>query len=88
MCIVFCVAASPAASTEVAVIAHPSVPVQKITKTQLLDLYTGDVKEWGNGEPIVLVDLEPKTDVKRAFYDFLGKSTSRMKSICPFSWPR
>jgi ABC-type phosphate transport system substrate-binding protein len=81
LCIVLCVVASPASSTEVAVIAHPSVPVQKITKTQLLDLYTGDVKEWGNGEPIVLVDLEPKTDVKRVFYDFLGKSTSRMKSI-------
>ena len=30
---------------------------------------------------IVLIDLKPKTDVKVAFYDYLGKSASRMKSI-------
>jgi ABC-type phosphate transport system substrate-binding protein len=73
--------AAPASSAEVAVIAHKSVPVDMIDKAQLLDLYTGDIKEWNNGEPIVLIDLKPTTDVKSAFYDFLGKSASRMKSI-------
>jgi ABC-type phosphate transport system substrate-binding protein len=73
--------AAPASSAEVAVIAHKSVPVERIDKAQLLDLYSGDIKEWNNGEPIVLIDLKPATDVKSAFYEFLGKSASRMKSI-------
>jgi ABC-type phosphate transport system substrate-binding protein len=80
--ILIVMAAAPTAlCAEVAVIAHPSVPASGITKAQLLDLYTGDIKEWDNGEPIVLIDLKPKTDIKLAFYDFLGKSASRMKSI-------
>ncbi len=57
------------------------MPASGITKAQLLDLYTGDIKEWDNGEPIILIDLKPKTDIKLMFYDFLGKSASRMKSI-------
>jgi ABC-type phosphate transport system substrate-binding protein len=80
--IILVTAAAPSAlCAEVAVIAHPSVPVEAITRAQLLDLYTGDVKEWDNGEPIILIDLKPKTDVKQTFYDYLGKSASRMKSI-------
>jgi ABC-type phosphate transport system substrate-binding protein len=71
----------PATSAEVAVIANPSVPVNQVDKSTLFDVFSGDIKEWDNGEPIVLVDLKPKSDVKTAFYDFLGKSASRMKSI-------
>ena len=70
-----------ASSAEVAVIAHPSVTTGQVDKTRLYDLYSGDVREWDNGAPIVLIDLKPKTDVKVAFYDYLGKSASRMKSI-------
>jgi ABC-type phosphate transport system substrate-binding protein len=81
LCIVLFVMVAPASSAEVAVIANRSVPVSQVDKVMLLDLYSGDVKEWDNGDPIVLVDLKPKSDVKAAFYDFLGKSASRMKSI-------
>lgn len=70
-----------ASSAEVAVIAHPSVPVSHITSAELLDLYTGDVKEWSNGAPIIVLDLKPKSVVKDTFYNYLGKSSSRMKSI-------
>lgn len=66
---------------EVAIIAHPSVPVDHITSAELLDLYAGDIKEWSNGSPIVVVDLKPKSIVKDTFYKYLGKSPSRMKSI-------
>jgi len=72
---------APASSGDVAVIAHPSVPVREISRSELLDLYTGDVKEWRDGTLIVVLDLKPKSDVKDAFYGYLGKSTSRMKSI-------
>ncbi len=69
------------APAQVSVIAHPSVPAETIRRAQLLDLYTGDVKLWGNGVPVVVFDLRPKSPVKEQFYDFLGKTTSRMKSI-------
>ncbi len=80
-CILVVLLAAPASSAEVAVIAHPSVPASDISRSQLLDIFTGDVKEWKNGEPVIIVDLKPRSDVKEAFYDYLGKSSSRMKSI-------
>ena len=80
-CILLTVFAAPASSAEVAVIANPGVPVTQITSAQLLDLYTGDVKEWSNGLAIVVMDLKPKSSIKDAFYKFLGLSSSRMKSI-------
>jgi ABC-type phosphate transport system substrate-binding protein len=81
LCILLFVLVAPASSAEVAVIANPSVPVGRVDKTMLFDVYSGDIQEWDNGDPIILVDLKPKSDVKSAFYDFLGKSASRMKSI-------
>lgn len=73
--------AAPALSAEVAVIANPSVPVKTITSAELLDIYSGDIKEWRDGSPIVVLDLKPNSVVKEAFYEYLGKSSSRMKSI-------
>ena len=48
---------------------------------RLLDLYTGDVQTWDGDLSVVFYDLKPRTDVKRTFYKFIGKSPSRMKSI-------
>lgn len=67
--------------TQVAIIAHKSVPVDEIKKTELLDFYTGDVKKWRNQMTVVVFDLKPKLEVRDIFYNFLGKSPSRMKSI-------
>ncbi len=67
--------------SQVAVIAHKSVPVDTIKKSELLDFYTGDIKKWHDGQPVVILDLKPRGDTKKAFYKFLGKSPSRMKSI-------
>jgi len=72
--------AAPALSGEVAVIANPTVPVQALTSAELLDIYNGDVKEWPDGSAIVVFDLKPASAVKDAFYGYLGKSASRMKS--------
>jgi ABC-type phosphate transport system substrate-binding protein len=72
--------AAPAWS-QVAVVAHPSVPAQNLDSRTLLDMYTGDIKTWSGGVPIVLLDLKEKSDAKVAFYRFLGMSLSRMKSI-------
>jgi ABC-type phosphate transport system substrate-binding protein len=82
MCICLLAAlAAPAASAEVAIIVNKSVPMQTIDSRTLFDLYSGDVKRWSNGQAVVLLDLEPRGDVKTTFYDYLGKSSSRMKSI-------
>ena len=69
------------ASAQVAVIAHKDVPVDSLTKVEVLDFYTGDVLSWGGGLEVVVYDLQLKGMVKDAFYAFLGRSSSRMKSI-------
>ena len=66
---------------QVAVIANPSVPVDTITNNELLDFYTRDIRFWNNKKPVIVFDLKARGEVKEIFYDFLGKSTSRMKSI-------
>jgi len=68
-------------SAQVAVIAHKTVPVSKIKRSELIDFFTYDVKKWSSGEPILVKDLTLKTEVKTTFYNYLGKSPSRMKSI-------
>ena len=67
--------------SQVAVIAHKSVPVDTIMKAELLDFYTGDIRKWNDEQPVLILDLKPRGDTKKAFYKFLGKSPSRMKSI-------
>lgn len=77
-CLAVCIGS---AFAQVAVIAHPSVPLDRLEKTELRYIYTGDIRKWGNGEAVVVFDLKPNGEMKDAFYDFLGKSPSRMKSI-------
>ena len=73
--------ASPASATDVAVIVHPGVASDTLSKQRLHDYYIGDSRSWSDGMPVVLIDLKRKGAAKRAFYKFLGKSPSRMKSI-------
>ncbi len=70
-----------ASFSQVAVIAHKSVPVDTIKKSELLDFYTGDIKKWNDEQPVVILDLKPRGDTKKMFYEFLGKRPSRLKSI-------
>ncbi len=69
------------ANAQVAVIAHPSVPDEGLDEGVLLDFYSGDIQEWSNGDKIVVYDLKDPKKLKDIFYKFLGKSSSRMKSI-------
>ena len=70
-----------AASSQVAVIANKSVPVDSIGKLDLLDCYTGDKSVWSDGKPIIVFDLKQKGEVRDAFYKFLDISPIRIKSI-------
>lgn len=74
-------AISTPAETEVAVIAHKSVSQDTLSRGQLLDVFSGDVDRWTDGVRIVVKDLKLKGEVRDAFYEFLGKRPSRMKSI-------
>lgn len=69
------------AFAQVAVITNPSVEKNDITSGELLDFYSRDVRVWKNGDPVIVFDLKLKSEIKSTFYSFLGKSTSRMKSI-------
>ncbi len=69
------------ANSQVAVIAYKSAPIDEISVSQLVDFYTGDERFWGDEDPVIVFDLEPKGEIKKTFYKYLGKSTSRMKSI-------
>lgn len=74
-------AASTCLGSQLAVIVNPSVTTDSLDQRQLRDYYTGDLKFWEDGAPVVLFDLKPRLEIKRAFYDYLGKSSSRIKSI-------
>ncbi len=77
-CLLFC---TTGLFAQVAVIAHKFVPEDTLKKSELLDFYTCDIKKWSNDLPVIVLDLKPKGEVKEIFYKFLGKSSSRMKSI-------
>jgi ABC-type phosphate transport system substrate-binding protein len=66
---------------QVAVIGNKSVPVDSIAKIALVDLYLLDVTKWGDGSPAIVKDLKQKGVVRDGFYDYLGKSSSRLKTI-------
>lgn len=70
-----------AASAQVVVIAHKDVPADSISKTQLLYFYTGDALSWDGELEVVVFDLKSRGPVRDAFYDYLGKTSSRMRSI-------
>lgn len=70
-----------AASAQVVVIAHAMVPSDTLTKSQLLNLYTGDTTTWENDEDVIVFDLKPRGEVRDTFYSYLGKTSSRMRSI-------
>ena len=75
-------ACATTASAQVAVIAHKDVPANSLTKFQLLEYYSGEELSWPSSDlPVVVFDLKAKGAVKDAFYTYLGRSSSRMKSI-------
>ncbi len=68
-------------TAQVAVIANSSCKMDSIDKNQLLDFYTGDIKKWQDNSKVIVLDLKPRLEIRDQFYDFIGKSSSRMKSI-------
>ena len=74
------VAVSPAHS-QVTVIAHQSVPVDSLNKKELLQLFSGTKDQWNDGHPVIIMDLSINGTIRDSFYAYLGKTSSRMRSI-------
>ena len=52
-------------NAQVAVIANKSIKKDKISKSELLDCYTGDMLKWEDGKKVYVFDLKPKTYVPK-----------------------
>ena len=72
--------ASPV-SSQVAIIAHKQVAVDGLSRTQLIDFYTGDAEHWVDGKPVVMFTMSFRTAARDSFFKLMGRSPSRMKSI-------
>lgn len=69
------------AFAQVAVIANKDVPMDSLSKAQLRDFYSCEMKQWDKGIAVAVVDLKLPGEAKDAFYKFLGMTASRMKSL-------
>lgn len=69
-----CLLSAKIASAQVAVIAHKDVPVDTIKRSDLLNLYTPDIKSWNNGTSVIVFDLKEKSDEKEMFYEYLWQN--------------
>jgi ABC-type phosphate transport system substrate-binding protein len=74
-------AAAGTAVAQVTVVAYAAAPLDSLEKGQLLKYFTGDTEYWPDDVPIVIVDLAAKGPIRDSFYAFLGKTSSRMRSI-------
>ena len=66
---------------QLVVIAHTSVPIDSLEKGELLRLFSGDLEYWDSGDPVVIADLSKKGRVRESFYEYIGKTSSRMRSL-------
>lgn len=73
--------AVPSAMAQVAVIAHKEVPAEDISKERLLDFYSGESRWWTSDIPVIVFDFGEKGVTRDTFYKYLGRTSSRMKSI-------
>jgi ABC-type phosphate transport system substrate-binding protein len=72
--------ASPAQEPSFKVIVNPKVAGRKITRDALAQIYLGQAQRWGDGSPIVAVDLSSTSTVRQAFSTtILGTSVERVK---------
>jgi ABC-type phosphate transport system substrate-binding protein len=77
-----CVLAYPEiVAAQVAVIVHKDAPIDTLDQAQIRDMYSYDVTIWSNKVPVTIFDLKLHSEVREAFYKFLGRTSSRMKSI-------
>ena len=65
----------------IVVVANLATPDSALDRDAVLDFYTGDIKVWSDGSRVMLLDLDGHKELRDRFFDYLGKSSSRMRSI-------
>lgn len=70
-----------ASYAQIAIIANKSVSANSLSKSKLFDIYSLNIKNWDNGEKIVLYDFKGDNNTKTVFYNYVGKSNSEMKKV-------
>jgi|WetSurMetagenome_2_1015567.scaffolds.fasta_scaffold491042_2 ABC-type phosphate transport system substrate-binding protein len=68
-------------SSQVAVIANKSVPVNSITVSKLSDIYLLNTQNWGGGVTVVPLWLRGIDDVEATFSAYLGMKPLDMRKI-------
>lgn len=69
------------AVAEVVVIAHRGASENSAQPNRILDFYTGDIRQWEDGTRVIVFDLKEKGETRERFFEFIGKSSSRMRTI-------
>jgi|GEM_PF-6903112 len=67
------------ASAQVAIVTHSSVDISELDTQKLIDIFVLETKNWSDGGRITPVELKGKSDIKTAFYDYIGRSSSEIK---------
>lgn len=53
--------------TDIAIIVHPTTPVQQLKPDQLVSIFTGSMRSWPDGKNIVAFNAPAKTELRMAF---------------------
>jgi ABC-type phosphate transport system substrate-binding protein len=65
----------------IVVIVHESVKTQDLTQQQLVDIYTLNAQNWGDGKKIVVTDFKGDGELREKFYSFLAIKPNEIKRI-------
>ena len=66
----------------IAVIVHPSNPINALTRSQIKDIYTGKTSKWPDGSDIVVISRDSSSGTFEAFNELaLGKAKVRPDAL-------
>ncbi len=70
---------APKVQAQVAIVANKSVQVSDLDIQALIDIFSLENSEWKDGTHITPVDFKGKNEIKKVFYNFLGRSANDIK---------
>ena len=74
-------AARAVEADEAVVVVGPASPVQQLSRSQAVGVFTGRLRSWPSGEAIQALDLPPGNPARERFYRLLtGLSPAQMNS--------
>ncbi len=78
----FAVAPPSWAATELIVIAHKDVALDKISPERMTQIYLRQQQNWPDGQAIQPIDLREGNSLRRAFYDqVIGRSPGQLRAF-------